>query len=355
MGIVKKGVGINLNSANVHYMDHLAVICVIMQIPLLITDKSVLKLIEGLYPDLQIQYEDPAEVTPDFLASHFDVFFQSDLCHREDFYAKFHPFELKYNKVIRNVHCPHGFSDKGFYLEKSAYEDIALIYGENMLDLFRSRDLIQKLHSYVITGNYRYSYYKKHQMHFDSIANEQIFSCFNKQQFTILYAPTWNDEESSSSFFEATEMLLDNAPKEYNILIKLHPHLEEDDIVGYYRIKSRYEKKGNVVFIKDFPVIYPLLERADAYIGDMSSVGYDFLVFNKPMFFLNHRNIQSFLYRCGVEVQSDEYADIYRIIDRELPKDKERFSILRKDVYKYTFGEEISFELIRNNVIKAYN
>lgn len=351
----KRGIAINLSAGNTHYTDHLAVVCVVMDIPLLVTDKAVLKLIEGLYPRLNILFKDMSEVNPDYLACHYDVLFQSGLYDRTDFYALFHPLEEKYHKVIRNVHCPHGFSDKKFYLESCAREDIALVYGENMLDLLKQAGVFETFHNYVITGNYRYQYYKAHREHLDSVASKVVFSQFQKQQPIILYAPTWNDAMASSSFFEAAEELLDRAPDRYNILVKLHPYLEEDDIVSYYRILGKYEKKGNIVFVKDFPVIYPLLAKADVYIGDMSSIGYDFLAFNRPMFFLNHRRSDSFLYKCGIEITPDQYQDIYRIIEQHLDRDAELFSDIRKSVYDYTFGQEIPFDTIKKDIIKAYN
>lgn len=349
----KKGIGLNFALANTHYTDHLAVICILMQIPLLVTDIGVLNLIKDLYPGLQILFEEASVVTPDYLASRYDMFFQSELCHRDAFYTKFHPLELKYKKIIRNIHCPHGFSDKGFYLAKSAFEDITLVYGDKMIDLLKENGVLEYTQGLVRTSNYRYQYYKKNQSYLDAAADKHVFQYFQKNRPVILYAPTWSDEENSSSFFEAADALLNNLPKEYNFLIKLHPHLEEDNIVEYYRILSRYEKRENVLFIKDFPLIYPILAKADLYIGDMSSIGYDFLAFNRPMFFLNHRNVDSFLFQCGVQIKPNMYSNMYGIIEKHITNDNFQFSKIRKKVYDHTFGKEIPFETIKQDIINS--
>jgi CDP-glycerol glycerophosphotransferase (TagB/SpsB family) len=143
------------------------------------------------------------------------------------------------------------------------------------------------------------------------------------------------------------------------MIVKLHPRLELDDTANYYRIVGRYEGLPNVLFLKDFPLVFPLLAHADMYIGDMSSVGYDYLPFNKPMFFLNKqkRNAQTdrglFLFRCGVEILPEDYPQIYSIIEKSLQLDQENFSKIRQEVYEYTFGEERPFSAIKADILKC--
>lgn len=358
--IEKKGVGINPLS-QIHYTDHLAPICVIMGIPLLFIDDLDFSLGSKYYPELDARREDYQEFDHEFLFSRYEILFMSDLWHRDTFRAKFAALEEKYNKRIRHVHCPHGFSDKGFYIAKCAEEDVTLIYGQNMLDMLKSWGVYYHLNSYAITGNYRYTYFKRHREFYDRVMKEEILSRFEHQQPLILYAPTWLDLEESTTFFEATSALLDNLPNEYNIIVKLHPRLELDDITNYYRIIGKYEDKKNVIFLKEFPPVYPILAHTDIYIGDTSSIGYDFLVFNKPMFFLNKakldplRDRRALLFRCGVEILPEDYTKTFSIISNSIARDRERFSQMRSILYQYTFGEELSFAKIKEEIIKAYN
>ncbi|MCE5315950.1 MAG: hypothetical protein LLG04_01125, partial [Parachlamydia sp.] len=106
-------------------------------------------------------------------------------------------------------------------------------------------------------------------------------------------------------------------------------------------------------------LIYPLLAHADLYLGDTSSVGYDYLPFNRPMFFLNKfkkdpaKDPEAYLFRCGVDITPETYGELYKIIERHVPKDQERFSEVRRQVYAYTFGEERPFADIKADVEKT--
>lgn len=356
----KKGVGVN-PSANTHYTDHLAPICTVMGIPLLFIDDLDYELGKKYYPGLNADKIDYDAFDPEYLIANYDVLFMSDLWDRKAFREKYFHLEMKYQKRLRNVHCPHGFSDKGFYLKKSANEDITLIYGQNMLDQLKYYQSFDNLNAYVISGNYRYTYYKKHKKFYDKLIQEEILSQFSEKRPTILYAPTWLDLEESTTFFDASKYIIDALPQKYNLIVKLHPRLELDDTVKYYQIVGRHQGKNNILFLKDFPLVYPLLAYSDIYIGDMSSVGYDFLAFNKPMFFLNKQKRDSktdrglYIFRCGTEVTPEQYPKLYQIIEENLPTDKERFEAIRNEVYTYTFGPEKPFPELKQEIIAAYN
>lgn len=356
----KKAVGIN-PSSQIHYTDHLAVVCILMGIPLLFIDEQDYQMGLKYYPGLEAVWTEYQDLTPEYLIANYDVLFMSDLWDRHTFHQKYAPLEKKYNKRLRHVHCPHGFSDKGFYLKKCAHEDIVLLYGQNMLDLLKYHHVFDDLYSYVITGNYRYTFFKKNQTFYDELMQKEILNRFDKKRPIVLYAPTWLDLEESTTFFEATSSMLDHLPDDFNVIVKLHPRLELDDIAQFYSILGKYDKKKNICFLKDFPLVFPLLAHTDIYIGDTSSIGYDFLAFDKPMFFLNksHRNSKTdrgaYLFRCGIEILPKDYGNIFNIINTHLPADREQFSEIRKETYRYTFGEERPFEDIRSEIASAYS
>ena len=355
----KKSVGINPQS-QIHYIDHLAPLCILMDITLLFIDPEDYALGTRYYPGLKALLIDYQELTPDYLIANYDVLFMSDLWDRYTFHEKYASLEKRYSKTLRHVHCPHGFSDKGFYLKKCANEDIALIYGQNMIDQLKYHDVFKDLHKYVITGNIRYAYYQQHRPFFDEIATKEVLSKFTKTQPVILYAPTWLDVEESTTFFDASNDILGSLPDNYNMIVKLHPRLELDDNANFHHIMGKFEHKPNIVFLKDFPLIYPLLAHTDIYLGDMSSIGYDFLPFNKPMIFLNKQRRDArtdrglYLFRCGVDIKPDAYPLLYKFIEVNLPTDKERFTNIRREVYDYTFGKARDFQEIKQEIIAAY-
>jgi len=352
-----KGIGVNPIGQE-QFTDHLAPICTIMDIPLLFHDEAEESAAKHYYPDLKTLFLPFHEFNPEYLIKNYDATFLSDQWHRDSLRTKFAPLEKKYGKRLRNVHCPHGFSDKGFYLRGCAFEDIVLIYGQNMLDLLKEWGVLQDLGQYVVSGNYRLSYYRKHKKFFDQLVQEELLKNFSRRNKVLLYAPTCGDLEDSSSFFAAAQPLLDNLPDEYSMIVKLHPRLELDDPANFYRILGRYEGRSNILFIRRFHLIYPLLALCGLYIGDMSSIGYDFLTFNRPMFFLNQQRRDPahdrglYLFRCGTEVLPEHYANIYSIIREALPTDEEKYSALRQEVYDYTFGSERAFDEIKADIVK---
>lgn len=358
--VEKKAVGLNPQS-QIHYIDHLAVVCILMDIPLLFIDPNDHSLGTRYYPELKTELLDYQELSPEYLIANYDVLFLSDLWDKNTFHDKFASLETKYKKILRHVHCPHGFSDKGFYLKKCANEDIALLYGQNMIDQLKHHEVFEDLSYYVMTGNYRYSYFKQHKKFYDNLIENEVLSKFAKKQPVILYAPTWLDLEESTTFFDAYSYILGNLPDNYNLIVKLHPRLELDDTANYYHIVGQFETKPNILFLKDFPLVYPLLSHTDIYLGDMSSIGYDFLPFNRPMFFLNKQRRDPktdrglYLFRCGVDIKPDAYPLIYQFIEANLKDDQTRFSALRKEVYDYTFGQERAFSDIKADIIAAYN
>lgn len=354
----KKCVALN-PASQIHYIDHLAVISIIMNMPLLFIEEADAEYARKYYPGLNAAVAEFHEFNQEYLIANYDVLFMSDLWNREDFHKQYQLLEKKYNKYLRTVYCPHGFSDKGFYLRECAKEDITLIYGQNMLDLLAHYGAIQDLNSYIITGNYRYSYYKQHQDFYRQILESEIFNRLDKTKPTILYAPTWLDAEESTTFFDLSDFLCRQLPEDYNLIVKLHPRLELDDVAKYYSIIGKFEDWSNILFIKDFPV-YPLMAISDAFMTDLSAMGYDYLVFNKPIFYLNKHKRDSkkdrglYQYRCGIEIMPEDFAKTYSIIEANLSQDP-RLTHIRKEVYEYTFGQERTFTEIKKDIVQAYS
>jgi hypothetical protein len=352
-----KGIVLNPTS-QIQYIDHLAPIAAIMESPFCFLDEECYELAKRYYPDLQAEHSDILDFSLESMIKQFDFSLMSDLWD-EKTRNLFTFLADKHNKIWHNVHCPHGFSDKGFYLSKCYLEDIVLIYGENMINQLKAFSVWEDMNRYVISGNYRYTYYKQHRDFYDKIFQEEIQSKFDKVRPIILYAPTWVDSEASGSYFDAYSYVLDALPADYNMIVKLHPLLEVNDVASYYKIIGHYEKQNNIFFLTKFPPVFPILAHTDLYIGDMSSIGYDFLAFDKPLFLLNGQNRDSqtdlglFLFKCATEIKPDQYSDIYKIIEKSLPHDNERFSSLRKEMWTYTFGEERSFADLRNEILRA--
>lgn len=344
-----------------HHLDHLAVICALMQVPLLVTDEEIAREAIAYYPGLQVVQIDPINL-PNYAIEHFEVLFYSipRLIFEEIFFFA----QQMRGKKIHTIWCPHGNSDKGYhsiFMEALELEEIALIYGSRMLQFLIQKGVFHQFKAHVITGNLRYGFYRKNKQFYDTLVEREIGRKLEPALKTLLYAPTWQDREHSSSFFDATPHLIGNLPENCNLIIKLHPNLLHQGESALERLLIRYEEHPHVLFLSRFPPIYPLLNLVDVYIGDMSSIGYDFLPFNKPMFFLNQNNRNSatdpglYLFRCGVEVQKESYPHFYSLMQKHLSSDTTQFTPIRKLVYDETFGKEKNWEDLRHEITNTFS
>ena len=331
-----------------HLLDHLASLASILDIPLILTDPLLYKEAKHFYPFTRLLYISEKECSLEFLARNYQVLFVSCKHWGRELSTLTRQF---FNTSLRCIYCPHGNSDKG-HLEPSTdllhHQDLSLVYGKHMKVMLETRGVLKTLQGTITTGNYRYDYYKKHTNFYDALVEKEVFSKFHKRQPLLFYAPTWKDFENSTSFFEATELLLEKLPSHYNLLIKLHPSLEHDHPAHVYTLMGKYEHLSNVVFLSQYPLVYPLLQYVDLYLGDFSSVGYDFLAFNRPMLFFNTPQRESsldpglLLFRCGQEILKKDYDKIYDLIKEALATQQSHLFATREEMYHYTFDKSLS-------------
>lgn len=337
------------------YLDHVGVLCQILGIPLLVTEEATFLAAKEFYPNLDAHLVDMEDLSLEFLANNFDTIFQS---------GKFWNVELGellallYKKKMRFVFCPHGNSDKGFSLTAHVPQDLSLIYGKHMTDLLTSTGALQHISETLTTGNYRLPFYRAHKEFYDDLAQKRLGPHLHKDRKTILYAPTWHDGENPTSFFSSCEKILHELADEYNLIIKLHPFLEHFHPAETYSVLSRYENRQGRLFLTNFPAIYPILALADLYMGDFSSIGYDYLAFDRPMFFFGTKNKRPestpgfFLHQCGLQIPEEGGIHLQTYLAENLSRATNDFSAKRKEIYDYAFGEEKCLETLKNEIFE---
>jgi hypothetical protein len=334
------------------HLDHLGVLASLFDIPLIVTDQKVYKLAKRFYPPQILEFKDPLELSLEYLADHYDILLG---CGKFWALELLPLFETLYNKKMRLVFCPHGNSDKGYSFDGKKFkapQDISLYYGPHMLELMQKNKTISQIGSLIRTGNYRFPFYLRHRTFFDELVSVHVFDHLDKTKMNILYAPTWNDGENVSSFFGICDDLINQLSPEYNLVIKLHPLLEEYHPAQTYYHIAKYEKYPSVLFLREFPLIYPLLNRCDIYLGDFSSIGYDFLVFDKPLYFFSDSSSQhSLLHRCGMIVPCPRHS-LLSWLNHTLKENQLQFSHARRQTYAYAFGEERSMNEVKQEIIK---
>lgn len=293
-----------------HHLDHLAPLCAQLKMPLILTDEELGRQAARFYPDLQILLWEPLEA-PQRLVSQFDTIYYSTP--RVLFDQIFFFAQVIQNKRIRTIWCPHGNSDKGRsspFMEALSGEEELLTYGPRIEAFLREKGVDAPM---TRIGNYRLAYYQQHREFYQNLLPP-------KKKQTILYAPTWQDQEKNSSFPSFWPYLL-GPPEEFTLLVKLHPNL-------YRQFPEEIAKLKGVNLIEDFPPVYPLLDQVDLYIGDMSSIGYDFLAFKRPMILLK----ESEFCRAGCYLPEDEYGRVFDVC-KELLRSRAIDSSLYEEVF----------------------
>jgi hypothetical protein len=335
-------------------LDHLGVLAAILDIPLIVSEPKTYDLAVSLYPQVKTIFMEGVDLTLEYLAANYDTLFVSSKPCAAELYLL---FPLLHGKKMRIVYCPHGNSDKGHTLtkEQHASEDVALVYGDHMLNLLRDTGMLDQINQTIVTGNYRYTFFREHRPFYEALAREKTAKLDSVKK-TIFYAPTWQTQENPSSFYTECAGLIEQLPSTYNLLIKPHPHLYEQQMAKTISIVETYKDHPQVLFLEDFPPIYPLLSLADIYLGDFSSIGYDFLAFDKPMYFFNpsgtdlHKDRGRFLHRCGMEISTKTGENVFDVITKTLERNQTGFSQIRKETYEHAFGKEKTFSSLRQDI-----
>lgn len=315
-----------------NHLDHLAPICELLDIPVIVDTPELAEIAAQFYPGLRVRLEhDPKS---DALID-YEVVFHATRVPRSV------PREVGFPRHMRFVHCPHGWSDKVWWNKWMALEDVTLIYGDAQLRLFEEYGTAPYLKSYVRAGNYRYRYYLEQRKRLDRLVAERVYARLDPHRATILYTPTWNDIDSSSSFFAACAPMIEQLPKHYQLIIKIHPLMDYQAQARVDQLIASCSNRHRVVCLKEFPLVFPLLSCAAIYIGDRSSVGYDYLAFRRPMFFLkteDQRHVGvSRLDACGTAIHESQFGELYDVIDRAMGVHAERFLPAQSEMWKTCF------------------
>lgn len=305
---------------NLYYLDHLAPFCSLIRRPLIVCEGTIAEQAAQYYPNLHVVQKNILETqVPKTVISCGDT------------------LQLKRafpNQIFSNVWLPHGNSDKGWH--SSTFEILqsgekAIVYGQKMIDFMTALNVFPQT---IQVGNFRRYYFDQHRTFYQKIiASELLARLPSKANRTFLYAPTWEDRENNGSFWSVFPRLAESVPDNCNLIVKIHPNTVQLYEARIEAAIGKYGKK-NILILTEFFPIYPLLSICDAYIGDMSSIGYDFLSFNKPMYFINasQRNMSDpglYLFRCGQECKG---ADVFNLPSKD-------FSQIQKETYEYTFAD----------------
>lgn len=342
---------IGISTGPTTHLDHLGVLCILFGIPLIVTDEKAYETSRRFYPQLDVHLLSFNDLSLETLAKHADVLLGCGKFWAESLLPA---LACVYGKQMRFVFCPHGNSDKGRSLrpgEVHPRQDISLIYGDHMYELLRNTGALSSIGHVIRTGNYRYSFYRDNCEFYDGLAEESVFQHVPGDKKILLYAPTWPNKENPSPVFDYSAQLIDQLSPSFTLLVKWHPLLEQFYPGQSYHFLGRYADHPGVHFIHDFPSIYPLLKRSDGYIGDFSSIGYDFLHFDRPLYFIpSSADSNGPLFKCGLSLKQEKPLAAY--VQETWEENQERFRNARQTLYRHAFGDPKDILMLKNEVFE---
>ena len=342
---------------NTHFLDHLAPIAELFNIPIYTEEEEQYRIIKKYYPFVAVKYCEPSIIgDPFYFYSNYQIVFRgvfTNPVEKNDFNFLQKPKKFLY------VYTPHGNSDKGhvgIWMEYFAGEQAVMLYGNRIINFLKLKNAYDSIAHKILMGNLRLHFFKKYHSFFMKMVKKEVFSTIDPNKKTLLYCPSCLDFfEQSTTLFDVYENILDKLQSKFNLIVKLHPNLYRQHPGQVVWLTSQFK---NIMFLENYPYIYPILEKTDIYLGDFSSVNYDFLYFNRPMFFIHHNKFEKnspsrFISNCGFDVPIDAYDHIDEFIEQHLPEDK-KFHQIRKEVYLDTFDSAAHPEMIKKNIYEIY-
>ncbi|HEY5938779.1 MAG TPA: CDP-glycerol glycerophosphotransferase family protein [Kofleriaceae bacterium] len=284
-----------------NHVDHLIPIAALVGAPLVVPDDASAAVVRQAYP--------PIEVV---------IAGDGGIARLGDARVILHSIRIPRQLVIRHdtahkrfVCCPHGWSDKDWWLKWMALEDVFLSYGDATTQMLQGAGTWQLVHRHVLAGDYRFRYYQRNKAAFDAAAESELAPWSLRGRQTAIYAPTWQDLESASSLGTVLEPLIRVLPDDWNLIVKLHPFTTTAVATQVRETLRRIPGRGAV--LADHPLVLPFLARADVYIGDRSSVGYDYLCFDRPIVLMRSASRAASRYdllaACSTEIAEGAIAE----------------------------------------------
>lgn len=173
----------------------------------------------------------------------------------------------------------HGISDKPFTVERdfSRYA-LVLCIGQRQVD---------RLHVYPQNWNIVYELVGYAKL---DTPPEPLSPFHESRRPVIVYAPTWAKGGFSSIHRFLAPGVVDSLVEHFDLAIKPHPNIFNPDRPHYDRHVveqlARLENHDSIAVVRAGNVL-PYFAAADLCIADISSAGYEWLWFDKPIVFLN--------------------------------------------------------------------
>lgn len=214
----------------------------------------------------------------------------------------------------------HGLAgEKKGHFRIRHYFDLYLTQGPYFTERFNKLKSIHKDFDVIETGWPKLDIYGTDKAAFEQ-ERKELLQKYNAKKI-LLYAPTFSPKLTSAPFLvEQIKLLSEN--KEYLILLKFHPLMDESWIQIYTDLANEIP---NIIFETEKNIIKFLL-ISDVLISDTSSVIYEFLLLDKPVITFNNIS-DNILWQ-----NSSDYNELIPLVEKNLNEDP--YSKERKFIFE---------------------
>ncbi|OGN61725.1 MAG: hypothetical protein A3F09_01895 [Chlamydiae bacterium RIFCSPHIGHO2_12_FULL_49_11] len=319
-----KNSAVFLISNHANLLDHLCPFAHESDLTLYYIVEDLLPLLLKYYPMVHHEHRVFLEILA--LRNEYDTWISSHSRFKDIVKPFFPLYGLQLPKF---TYLCHGQSDKWSEKEGPLHRnrpDVSIVYGP-----LEKQRLSPHHPTIEERGNFRRRFYEKFRSFYDGLVEKEIVPFLDPTKPVLLYAPTWNDKNLGSSFFDHAMQVIEDLKDAFQLIVKPHPRLILDNYSLWLKLELEAEKTGHFFFCSAFPAIYPLLNIVDVYLGDYSSIGYDFLSFQRPLFFLKTKTYRPLkLHKTGHVIESPK-----EILEGAFADRKKEIS----NLYTETFGE----------------
>jgi hypothetical protein len=243
------------------------------------------------------------------------------------------------------------------------FKDLLQLFELNNLDFKKLSDSIRftregKTTLLLKSGSLRMKNYLTNK-------NQKILEIIKEQietsKLTLLYMPTFNNKfiNSEEEEYSSIEFFLElfnkmKRPFDFNWIIKVHPNVVSSNSSlwrSLLDLKEENEKEGINIILEAYQDYLPFMDVADALISDRTTAAFEFLYFNKPIFFLDntgtcphkidfYKDIMSsfWLYQAGNIIRREDLSNIDNILHSFIKQDS--YKEIRDQCKKFSFEDK---------------
>ncbi len=224
-------------------------------------------------------------------------------------YPDYHIRHFKDLEGVRHVQVFHGTSDKVYDYRRDVLEyDLFFIPGEHALERYRKKGLLKKNNGVIIGYPKLDRVFRGELSRNDELAKLRM----NPNKKTVLYAPTWVDRASNSSWKKFHSTLITDKPDNINLIVKLHPNLIRYRKNEVEEMRKQLQPHKDTLLIDKSPDIVPVMAASDVLLSDVSAVTREYLAFKRPFIFLSNKpkwfwsKQKTTLWECGKVVTNPD-------------------------------------------------